>query len=166
MEDIIPFPWPHVLFSMKTLLSVAARLYDSPHSQVACYSIDPRTGLKKPNPYLDEGRWATFLNHITIRGFNRVLRQLPFRVVHQERIGFGGRTFRIGRLVRFLAKVPFVDDFFCSALYTVLEKPTGSPEGLRVQENRSVRAAIETGDSRARKAQSRPSRRAATGTAP
>jgi ubiquinone/menaquinone biosynthesis C-methylase UbiE len=128
MEDIIPFPWPHVLFSMKTLLGVAARLYDSPYSQVACYSIDQRTGLKKPNPYLDEGRWETFLNHITIRGFNQVLKELPFRVVHQERIGFGGRTFRIGRLVRFLAKVPFVDDFFCSALYTVLEKPTGSSE--------------------------------------
>ena len=127
MEDIIPFPWPHVLFSMKTLLGVAARLYDSPHSQVACYSLDPRTGLKKPNPYLDEERWNTFLNHITIRGFNKVLRELPFRVVHQERLGFGGRTFKIGRLVRSFAKVPFVDDFFCSALYTVLEKPTGSP---------------------------------------
>jgi ubiquinone/menaquinone biosynthesis C-methylase UbiE len=131
MEDIIPFPWPHVLFSMKTLLSVAARLYDSPYNPVACYTIDPRTGLKKPNPYLDESRWNTFLNHLSIRKFNRVLEQVPFRVVHQEPIGFGGRTFKIGRLVRFLAKVPLLDDFFCSALYTVLEKPIGSPERRR-----------------------------------
>jgi ubiquinone/menaquinone biosynthesis C-methylase UbiE len=124
MEDIIPFPWPHILFSMKTLRGVAARLYDSPYYSVACYSIDERTGQKKPNPYLDSAFWDTFLNHMSIRRFNRLCKELPFRMVHQERLGFGGRTFKIGRLVRFLAKVPALDDFFCSALYTVLQKPT------------------------------------------
>ena len=126
MEDIIPFPWPHVLFSMSTLRSVAARLYDSPQYSVACYSIDERTGEKKPNPYLDEAHWATFLNHISIRRFNRICQSLPFRMVHQERIGFGGRTFKIGRMVRLLAQVPLIDDFFCNALYTVLQKPADS----------------------------------------
>ena len=138
MEDIIPFPWPHVLFSMKTLLSVAARLYDSPYNPVACYTLNPRTGLKKPNPYLDESRWDTFLNHISIRKFNHLLRELPFRIVHQERIGFGGRTFKIGRLVRFLAQVPFVDDFFCNALYTVLEKSVSSRDLRDAHERQSV----------------------------
>lgn len=123
LEDIIPFPWPHMFFSMSTLLSVAARLYDSPDYPVACYSRDERTGQRKPNPYLDEAHWNTFLNHITIRQFNRMCRALPLRMVHQERIGFGGRTFKIGRLVRLLARVPLLDDFFCNALYTVLEKP-------------------------------------------
>lgn len=132
MEDIIPFPWPHILFSMKTLLGVAARLYESPVYSAACYSIDERTGRKKPNPYLDEAHWETFLNHITIRRFNRICRELPFRMVHQERIGFGGRTFKIGRLFRLLAKVPLLDDFFCNALYTVLEKPV-SPSSVPVR---------------------------------
>jgi hypothetical protein len=112
---------------MSTLRSVAARLYDSPQYSVACYSIDERTGKKKPNPYLDEAHWATFLNHISIRRFNRICRSLPFRMVHQERIGFGGRTFKIGRMVRLLAQVPLIDDFFCNALYTVLQKPADSP---------------------------------------
>jgi SAM-dependent methyltransferase len=130
LEDIIPFPWPHIVFSMKTLLSVAARLYDAPDYRAACYVIDERTGTKKPNPYVDHAHWETFLNHITIRQFNRLLRELPFVVVHQRRIGFGGRTFRIGRLLRLLAQVPYLDDFFCNALYTVLEKP------LRPQDSR------------------------------
>jgi SAM-dependent methyltransferase len=29
LEDIIPFPWPHVVFSMDTLLNVAAHMYES-----------------------------------------------------------------------------------------------------------------------------------------
>src|SRR5918993_982616 len=53
LEDIIPFPWPHIFFSMTTLLGVAARLYDSPSYPAACYSVDERTGKKKRNPYLD-----------------------------------------------------------------------------------------------------------------
>ncbi len=122
LEDIIPFPWPHVLFSQQTLLRVAARLYDSPDIPVACYSIDERTGRKKPNPYRDHAARDIFLNHMTIRRFNALLRDLPFHVLHQQRIGFGGRTFRVGRTVRLLAQVPYLDEFFCNALYTVLEK--------------------------------------------
>jgi ubiquinone/menaquinone biosynthesis C-methylase UbiE len=127
MEDIIPFPWPHILFSMTTLREVAARLYDSPDFSVACYSMDERTRQKKPNPYLDDAVWDTFLNHISIRKFNHICDEMPLRKVHQERIGFGGKTFKISRLVRNLAKVPLLDDFFCSALYTVLQKPDVAP---------------------------------------
>ena len=127
MEDIIPFPWPHILFSMTTLREVAARLYDSPDYSVACYAMDERTGQKKPNPYLDAAVWETFLNHMSIRKFNRLCDELPLRKVHQERIGFGGRTFKISRLIRGLAKVPLLDDFFCKALYTVLQKPEAAP---------------------------------------
>lgn len=122
LEDIIPFPWPHVLFSHRTLLDVAAQLYDSPHYDVACYFTDEQTGEKRPNPYVDRAVWDNFLNHITIRQFNRLIRELPFQVVHQERIGFGGRTFRLGRAVRALSKVPYLDEYFCNALYTVLRK--------------------------------------------
>jgi ubiquinone/menaquinone biosynthesis C-methylase UbiE len=122
LEDIIPFPWPHVFFSQKTLLNVASRLYDSPDYKVACYSVDQHTGQKKPNPYLDHAARKIFLNHITIRQFNKLISDLPFQVVHQQRIGFGGRTFRMGRAVRHLAQVPYLDDYFCSALYTVLGK--------------------------------------------
>ncbi|HEX6045239.1 MAG TPA: class I SAM-dependent methyltransferase, partial [Pyrinomonadaceae bacterium] len=99
LDDVIPFPWPHVLFSMDTLLSVAAKLYDSPRYDAACYFLDEE-GNKKPNPYLDREQWSTYLNHMTIRRFNELLNQTPFLLTHQEKIGFGGHTFKLSRTVR------------------------------------------------------------------
>lgn len=122
LEDIITFPWPHVFFSMDTLLRVAAKLYDSPHYDTACYFLD-KDGQKKPNPYHDQESWGTYLNQMTIRKFNRLLKETPFRVRHQEKIGFGGSTFKLSRAVRGLAQVPVLDEFFTSVLFTVLEKP-------------------------------------------
>ena len=122
LEDIITFPWPHVFFSMDTLLTVAGRLYDSPHYPTACYFLD-QNGNKKPNPYKNRDEWGTYLNFMTIRRFNRLLSQSAFRVRHQEKIGFGGSTFKLSRAVRGLAQVPMLDEFFTSVLFTVLEKP-------------------------------------------
>lgn len=122
LEDIIAFPWPHVFFSMDTLLNVAARLYDSPHYPTACYYVD-KNGNRKPNPFKDRDSWGTYLNYMTIRKFNRLLKQTQFRVRHQEKIGFGGHTFKLSRAVRGLAHVPLLDEFFTSVLFTVLSKP-------------------------------------------
>jgi ubiquinone/menaquinone biosynthesis C-methylase UbiE len=122
LEDIITFPWPHVFFSMDTLLTVAARLYESPAYKTSCYFLDAQ-GNKKPNPFVDRDSWKTYLNFMTIKKFNRLLKELPFEVRHQERIGFGGRTFKISRLVRDLAQVPVLDEFFTIVLFTVLTKP-------------------------------------------
>lgn len=126
LEDIITFPWPHVFFSMDTLLSVAAKLYDSPAYATSCYFLD-KEGKKKPNPYIDTDNWRTYLNYMTIGKFNRLLKELPFEVRHQERIGFGGKTFKISRMVRGLAQVPVLDEFFTSVLFTVLKKPEAEP---------------------------------------
>lgn len=122
LEDIIAFPWPHVFFSMDTLLTVAAKLYDSPAYKTSCYFLD-HEGNKKPNPFLDRDNWNTYLNFMTIKRFNRLLKELPCVVTHQERIGFGGTTFKISRVFRGLAQVPVVDEFFTSVLFTVLTKP-------------------------------------------
>ncbi len=124
LEDIIAFPWPHVFFSMDTLLTVAAKLYDSPAYNTSCYFLDAE-GKKKPNPFVDRSTWDTYLNFMTIRKFNRLLQELPFEVLHQDRIGFGGKTFKISRLVRNLARVPVLDEFFTSVYFTVLSKPEG-----------------------------------------
>jgi ubiquinone/menaquinone biosynthesis C-methylase UbiE len=122
LEDIIAFPWPHVFFSMDTLLRVAAKLYDSPAYPTSCYFLDEE-GKKKPNPFVDRENWGTYLNFMTIKKFNLLLKELPCIVSHQERIGFGGSTFRISRAVRGLAQVPVLDEFFTSVLFTVLTKP-------------------------------------------
>ena len=122
LEDIIAFPWPHVFFSMDTLLKVAAKLYDSPAYKTSCYFLDGE-GKKRPNPFLNRDAWDTYLNYMTIRKFNRLLKELPFVITYQERIGFGGSTFKISRTFRGLARVPLLDEFFTSVLFTVLTKP-------------------------------------------
>jgi len=122
LEDIIAFPWPHAFFSMNTLLKVAAKIYDSPAYQTTCYFLD-HEGKKKPNPYLDRDSWGVYLNQMTIKKFNRLLKELPCEVTHQERIGFGGSTFKFSRAFRGLAQIPPFDEFFTSVLFTVLTKP-------------------------------------------
>lgn len=123
LEDIIPFPWANAVFSMNTLLNVAAHLYDSPDYQVACYYVDQKTGQRKPNPYLDKAKWDEFLNRVTIRRFRRIIRELPFEIVHLENIGFGGKTFRMGKYVSRLSQFPVAEEFFTKATYAVLKKP-------------------------------------------
>lgn len=123
LEDIIPFPWANAVFSMDTLLDVAAHLYDSPDYDVACYYVDQKNGERKPNPYLDKEKWEEFLNHLTIRQFKQLLKTLSFKVEHFENIGFGGRAYRAGRYLSKLSKVPVANEFFTKATFAVLRKP-------------------------------------------
>ncbi len=123
LEDIIPIPWANAVFSMDTLLDVAAHLYDSPDYDVACYYLDEKTGERKPNPFLNKAKWEEFLNHITIRKFRKIIREMPFEIVHLENIGFGGKTFKAGRVLGKLSQVPVAEEFFTKATFAVLKKP-------------------------------------------
>jgi SAM-dependent methyltransferase len=123
LEDIIPFPWPHVVFSMKTLLATAADIYDSDDHVPAFYWFDAETGKRSPNPYRDVEYWREFLNRITIREFRKVLATTSFRREHFQRIGFGGRRFRLGRYLSGLASIPGLDEFFSRAVFCVMRKP-------------------------------------------
>jgi ubiquinone/menaquinone biosynthesis C-methylase UbiE len=123
LEDIIPFPWPHVVFSMETLLATAAGIYDSAGHVPAFYWIDPETGKRRPNPYRDVERWREFLNRITIRQFRRVLASTSFQIEHYEQIGFGGRRFAWARYLNGAARIPGLDEFFSRAVFCVLRKP-------------------------------------------
>ena len=123
LEDIIPIPWANSIFSMDTLLDVAAHLYESPDYDVACYYIDEKTGGRRPNPFLDKPKWEEFLNRITIRKFRRLIREMPFEIVHFENIGFGGKSFKAGKLVGKLSRVPVAEEFFTKATFAVLRKP-------------------------------------------
>ena len=123
LDDIIPFPWPHLVFSMDTLLSVAAYLYQSDEYVPACYWFDPETGTRRENPYMDRRRWDEFLNRMTLRQFIRLVKTLPLRVVHVRRVGFSGRAYSWARVLKGLAQVPVLNEFFSSSIFCVLEKP-------------------------------------------
>ena len=126
LEDIIPFPWPQVFFSMDTLLNVAAHIYDSPDHKAACYWFDEKTGERRPNPYLDREKWRTYLNDVTIRKFKRIVRDLPFEQVYFRCNGFGGATFKAARAVSWLAQVPVLNEVFTQHIYCVLRKPSST----------------------------------------
>lgn len=125
LEDIIPIPWANAVFSMDTLLDVAAHLYDSPDYDVACYYLD-ENGQRKPNPFLNKAKWEEFLNHITIRRFRKIIRSMPFEIVHLENIGFGGKSFKAGKALGKLSQVPVAEEFFTKATFAVLRKPEKS----------------------------------------
>lgn len=126
LEDILPLPWLHTVFSMDTLLNVAAYLYGSDEYVPASFWFDLDTGKRRPNPFTDHQRWNDFLNHMTIRRFRRMLKVLPFETVHIERLGFSGKAFRVGRWLRGLSQIPLLDEFFTFALFCVLKKPIGN----------------------------------------
>jgi hypothetical protein len=123
LEGIIPFPWPHVVFSMDTLLKVAAHLYESEFHIPACYWLDQETGKRQPNPYLNREAWRESLNHMTILQFRRLIRALPFQLVHFQPLGFGGKAYPLARFLRGFAGVPVLNEFFVNALFCVLQKP-------------------------------------------
>ena len=126
LEDTIPVPWLNTVFSMDTLLEVAAYLHERGDIEPACYWYDSITGERRPNPYLDHQRWEDFLNHITIRSFKRTLRKLPFEVRHFEKIGFGGKTFKFAKHAKLLTKIPLLDELFIKNVFCVLERPARS----------------------------------------
>src|SRR5262249_41365677 len=113
LGDIVPFPWPHVFFSMDVLYRAAAKRYErAAERDLAFTRRDPATGQRKANPFLDNRAWQHYLNpDMTIRGFRRFVTKTSFRLVHLEHIGFGGRGVPIARLLRPLADVPFLDEF-------------------------------------------------------
>jgi len=123
LEDIIPFPWPHVMFSMETLLATAAEIYDSNAHVPACYWFDEETGNRRPNPYRDVAYWREFLNRMTIREFRRVLAATSFEIEHFEQIGFSGRRFPLARYFSGVARIPGLDELFARAVFFVVRKP-------------------------------------------
>ncbi len=85
--------------------------------------LHQETGKRKPNPFTDKAKWEEFLNHITIRGFRKIIRRLPFELIHLENIGFGGKSFKIGRYLGKLSQFPLAEEFFTKATFAVLKKP-------------------------------------------
>ena len=130
MEDIIPFPWPHVIFSMDTVLNVAAHIYESKDHKHACYWYDSNGQLRK-NPYLDRQWWREYLNDLTIRKFKRMLRRLQYETIEFRPLGFGGKAFPAARLLSGFARVPVLNEFFIKAVLCVLRKPEDTTRRLQ-----------------------------------
>ena len=129
MTSLIPLPWVHVLCRERTLIEVAARIYDDPCFIPRTWNLDPETGEKLPNKWRAGADLSSWLNKMTLRRFKRLARAAGFETrvsVH----GFGSSG--VKRLVGSLAHVPLVGEFFTSCNTAVLRKPAG-PENLQGQ---------------------------------
>ena len=81
------------------------------------------TSARRPNLYLDREKWRVFLNKLTIAGFRRLIRELPFEEVHFQRYGFRGTTFKAGRALAWLAQTPILTEYFTGYTFCALRKP-------------------------------------------
>ena len=124
---------------MDYLFKVAAILYDSEDNIPAYYFFDPETGERRPNPYLDREQWRQYLNRMTIAGFKRLVRGLPYELIHFRRIGFGGKTFALARSLRGLSQVGGLDEFFIIADFCVL--CNGTPKGISPADASGIKCA-------------------------
>jgi len=110
---------------MPMLYKVAEARYDRATVGELSWTRRDATGAKKPNPYVNGGgEWWVYLNRdMTLRGFRRFIRtRTAFRVAREERLGFGGSRARLAKLARPLAQIPWLDEFFASGVFCVLEK--------------------------------------------
>lgn len=119
MESLIPVPWAHVAFGQKAMFRVAERIYDLPEFTPRHWDLDA-SGQKKPNKWK---QWTSFreqgyINELSRRGFQRLVKQAGLTIVRNEARSFGGSAFR--KLVgRTLMGTPVIGEYFVS--YTVIE---------------------------------------------
>ena len=119
----IHYPWPHVLFSEKTLLNVLASVEKEKKLNrefLPATQIDwekPRTNL--PN-----------LNRVTLRGFRRLIKKSGFLPRKISYLPFGYERLKTSffrRLVYYLLKgcthLPFLQEIVVTKMVFILEKP-------------------------------------------
>jgi ubiquinone/menaquinone biosynthesis C-methylase UbiE len=118
VESLVPIPWAHAIFSQKTLINTCARIYDMPEFKPRWWDLDAN-GNKKPNKWRNLERLPD-LNMLKIGEFEALCKDLGLNIAHREIVGFGGST--LGRLTRFLTKIPLIQEFFCSRTIYCLAK--------------------------------------------
>jgi SAM-dependent methyltransferase len=124
LENWIHYPWPHLLFSDRTLLRVAAR-------------EDARSGLT--SKFLEAARidWQAAgdtipnVNRVTLRGFNRMVNQADFKLVHIRLLPIGYEKLRqnpsmikstLLRLLEAACHVPVIQEALVTKINYVLSK--------------------------------------------
>jgi ubiquinone/menaquinone biosynthesis C-methylase UbiE len=115
IESLVPIPWGHVIFSERTLLKTAARIYELDSFQPRIWDVDERTGKKKEN------KWKSMqhlpdVNKLSIGEFEAKLSSRKERglisLAQGSYRGFSGST--LSRMTNVLLKFSFLKEFFTS----------------------------------------------------
>jgi ubiquinone/menaquinone biosynthesis C-methylase UbiE len=124
LESWIHFPWPHLLFSDRTLMRVAAR-------------EDARLGINNQFVQAAQIDWEANKNHIpdvnrvTIRQFQKMIRSTGFKVLQLKLLPVGyelsrqNRSFLQNSLLRLIhtgAQIPVLQEVLVTKMVYVLQK--------------------------------------------
>jgi len=117
MINWIRLPWCHVLFAESTIVSAARRI-EREGKSVNC-QLPPETRLD-----LGKGDTIPFVNHLTLRRFWRVIRNIPsWQVVRARFLPPAWRNGRwIPRLLQPLTRIPLLQEMFTAKAIFVLRK--------------------------------------------
>lgn len=127
VESLIPLPWIHLMFRPSTVFAVCAEIYDEPAFVPRAWDLDPTTGRKRPNKWRTMQSYHPFLNQLSRRGFERIVRESGLTIARRTAQAVGGASGSAGMRIpgaRFRAWLPAVDDCFVSFFSYTLVKPT------------------------------------------
>lgn len=123
LESWIHFPWPHLLFSDRTLMSVAAR-------EDARLRLSSRFVDAARIDWKHSGDRIPGVNRVTLRRFERLVEHTGFSAVQRELLPVGHNHLRTGspvgrlvlRLLRIVSHVPFLQEIIVTKMAFVLRK--------------------------------------------
>ena len=127
LASLVPVPWAHVLVSERTLINVAARVYDDPCFVPRGWHVDSHTGEKLPNKWRMGSSLSSGLNKLTLARFQAACKCSDFSLRLRPH-GFSSTAVR--RRLRWMAHLPGLGEYFTSYYTAVLQK-AGAGERLR-----------------------------------
>jgi len=114
MNRWLYLPWPQLLFSERTIINAAARIDE--RTQLNARSA-PLFRLDFRNPMI-----CSYVNKLTVSQFERMLKQVPLRVIYAEHLPLGWRVApRAARLMHLLVNLPGLQEIFTSQAIYVLQ---------------------------------------------
>jgi SAM-dependent methyltransferase len=113
----MPVPWAHVIFSERTLLRAARKVYQASWYRPTMHDLDA-DGRKIPDKYSQEHISPEYLNKLLVRDFRRIFKDTEFDV-RMELVPFGSRY---ARWTRAFLQVPLLNEFVTSYFWAVLSK--------------------------------------------
>lgn len=117
VESLIPLPWIHLIFRPFTVFAVCAEMYDDPAFVPRAWDLVGTTARKRPNKWRTMQGYYPFLNKLSRRAFERIVRDSGLTIAERTAHAFGGAGGSTGMSTltsRLRASLAAVDDCFVS----------------------------------------------------
>ena len=105
LHDAIALPWAHLFFSDKTMISV----YEDTIKHL------PESEERRKFRKLECGEKVSYINKMTIRRFNKILKQLQIKPIYYKEVPLRNK-------LALLAKIPFLKEGFMKMVVCVIQK--------------------------------------------